>query len=243
MRDVGQPCAQAWSEHGAGAALAVCRARGQLCPEHLTTERDLDGLPQTCALSLWRARLEATRLYPLERDLVVADMRHEVPLKPTAPIAAVEAFLAHSSYERDGVGKLTGREWTLVLGGKPGVGKTVAACVALSRIDHGMPAGRFILADDIIERDAPLKRWSREALLVVDQIGCEWFAKEDEGQWALSQWKKLLVRRHANRLPTILVGNIGRESFAKRYNGVLWDRVRGNGAFLLFEGKSLRGAA
>ena len=244
MRNIGQPCGEVWQEQGPAAAVEVCRARGEACPTYRDVELDAEtGLPQTCALLLWERMLAAAGVAKRERLVLRAGLMNAPALATRPPLTAVTAWLAHEACDLGKAGRLRGDEALLVLGGTRGAGKTIAACYALAHGGpRGMPGGRYLLADELMATDAPLKRWAREPILVIDQLGHEYFGK-DNADWGQSRFEAVLDRRYANLLPTILCGNLDRDDFAKRYGPIIEDRLTGDGAFLFFKLPSLRGRA
>ena len=224
MRDVAQPCAEVWRHGGPGAALRSCDER---CNFFDASDTGLDDEPQVCARRVWLYRLGRTGIPLRERKLLTADFMRETPLLTTPPL---DAILNWALDER--------KRAMVVMGGTRGVGKTVAACWAISRFNEGMPQGRYIEARDVVGIDFPMRRMQRAPLLVIDQLGHEYVGKNQD--WAESQFTSLLDVRYAEMRPTILCGNLDRATFAARYGAIIEDRLVGDGVFHLFKARSMR---
>lgn len=227
MRDVCQPCVGTWREKGPAEAIAQCHADGKVCAEFQSTSEDVEGRPDTCALALWIRSLEQTRMGARERGLLAADMTGAEPLGATEPLTTVQGWLENRK-----------RVNLLVLAGTKGVGKTLAACYALSRYSRGMPNGRYILANAVLDPDTKLRHIASVPLLVIDQLGNEYVANRE---WGDARFTELLDRRYSDLLPTILVGNVNEEGFRLRYGSLVMDRLAGDGLFRSFQARSLRG--
>lgn len=144
----------------------------------------------------------------------------------------------------------------LVLFGKTGTGKTVAACLVLSeilrRIDASsrpsggdaqrVPPGLFVRANTLARLsayDAADREWLESAIrtpcLVLDDLGSE--AANDIFK---AQLYELLDRRYARSRRTIITSNLDKATFAKRYGERISDRLREKGMSGEFIGESLR---
>jgi len=139
----------------------------------------------------------------------------------------------------------------LVMAGGTGCGKTVAACVALDRYmtPDGWSMrrqGRFVKAIDLVRAGTfDGEYWDRlncAPMLVVDDLGTE---PLDEKGWALSNIAALIDRRYDACAKTILTTNLDVAKFKARYcatdGGRIIGRLREAGAFVEFDGESLRG--
>lgn len=161
--------------------------------------------------------------------------------RATDAVKAVREFLANDS------------RTLLVLAGGTGCGKTVAACVGLDEylLLEGWSyrrAGRFVKAIDLV-RAGTFDRefWDGYAatpMLVVDDLGTE---PLDEKGWALANLAALIDKRYDACRKTILTTNLDVAKFKARYcaadGGRLIDRLREAGAFVEFDGASLRSAS
>lgn len=142
-----------------------------------------------------------------------------------------------------------GRSLLLMAGGT-GCGKTVAACVALDEYAtiewvNARNVGRFVKAIDLVRAGTfDSEFWDDLAeapMLVVDDLGTE---PLDEKGWALANFASLIDQRYDNCRKTILTTNLDAARFKARYcaadGGRLVDRIREAGAFVEFDGESLR---
>lgn len=191
-------------------------------------QADFLGAP-ACAMDRFAWRMAKSRIPARERALLLADVRREAPLAWSDAMGAVGDALARWKHRRPGNRSL------LVLGGIPRTGKTLAACYALSRL-----GGLYVTAPDLVALEydqkagrslpSPYVRPARKATcLVIDQLGMESCGNTD---YALSLLQNVIDVRYAELLPTILVGNILRETFDGRYKAPIAGRVRSDGLFV-----------
>ena len=146
----------------------------------------------------------------------------------TKPLAEARAFVDESD-----------RRTILVIAGGAGCGKTVAVCAAGE--GHGMT---FVKAHDLARAgafaDEFWKRLRDARLLAIDDLGTE---PLDEKGWAISAILDLLDRRYDACAKTLLTTNLPWEKFRARYGadgGRTLDRLREVGAFVQFDGASMR---
>lgn len=222
MRDVRQPCLASWEKGGIDGV--ACEAP---CPEFKSNISDVDGAPDTCPIQLFVWLMEKAGIGKRERKLLLSDAKRAPRLDETEPLRVVREWLANPNHET-----------MLVLAGTKGVGKTVAACYALSRLLRRHSIGRYILATDIVDPDVKVRRFANYPVLVIDQMGLEYVSTPE---WGESRFTELLVRRDSDMLPTILVGNITEDGFRTRYKSLVADRLDGDGVFRFFKSPSLRG--
>lgn len=160
-------------------------------------------------------------------DLLVEAHR----IEERSPVVEVRRWL------RDGC-----RPAFLILAGGKGVGKTSAACLAISeRGGRRMRARELAAASDFdLGFMASLERAS---LLVVDDLGTE---SLDAGGWALGRIVGLLDARHEADAPTVITTNLTQADFLARYDvggGRLRDRLRESARWINVPGESLRRTA
>jgi hypothetical protein len=210
--------------------VAACVAAGALATCARRNFRNPDGAP-SCPVDCWRWQLGQASVPGRVREILEADRLGGATLAETSPLAAVRA--------------LAPGKCLVAMVGPAGVGKTVAACWALSRARSGL----YCMAADLVrpgvyrlpqrdEDEAPVPRAVRVGVLVVDQLG-----RESGVDWGASQLETVIVQRYEERRLTILVGNITRAALLARYGAILADRIEGSdGATILCPGKSLRGA-
>lgn len=157
-------------------------------------------------------------------------------VEESKPVLAVREFMASP-------------RTLLVLAGGTGCGKTVAACVGLDSavvVESGTlrKVGRFTKAIDLVRAGTFDGEFWDEltdvSMLVVDDLGTE---PLDEKGWALANIAALIDQRYDACRKTILTTNLDAARFRARYcndGGRLADRIREAGAFLEFDGGSLR---
>lgn len=193
-------------------------------------------------------------------EALLAQRRREVALEQVDQ----ERFLARHLVEC-GVGELTAtavgagvretpavaivREWLahagtfLLLLGKAGAGKTVAAAWVLGRArrawseggverwaydrDAGLCVHAGELADAVFAGDERLLRRARVVpWLVIDDLGVEY--SDQAGRW-LGAFDRILNVRHEHRRRTVLTSNATPEAFRQRYGERIASRLRGSG--------------
>ena len=125
---------------------------------------------------------------------------------------------------------------TLILAGPVGTGKTVAACSAFLR-----QRGLFVRAAHLsrlgwFDEDA-WRPYERAALLVVDDLGTEYFDAKGGGQ---AQWETFFDLRHSELRRTICTTNLTADEFKSRYSEKWRDRLAERGAFVCLTGQSMR---
>ncbi len=155
-------------------------------------------------------------------ELVIADK-----LRDTDALRLVQRWIASSTP-------------ALVLFGGKGLGKTVAAAWALSRVP-----GRYVEAatlcamhrGDYGNPSEDFFRHARGELLVIDELGCE-----ANIEHAIAALHDAVNRRQ--RLPrrTLLLGNLDREALIARYDARTLDRLQSFARFRAVTGESMREA-
>lgn len=149
--------------------------------------------------------------------------------------------------EANGVG--TG---VVVLSGKPGCGKTAAACnwiaSAFTPETVDQYQGYRGRNPPLFVTSARLSRWDRydnermDALLkadrlVIDDVGAEFADAKGNFNAILDE---LVSDRHGNRRPLIITTNLDAAAFKLRYDERIADRIRQVGRFVSLDGGSLR---
>ena len=139
------------------------------------------------------------------------------------------------------VRSLAPREYLVFLAGRVGTGKSVAACWA---------ATRPCVSSALFVRSVRLARWARydddevdrllsPKVLVIDDLGSE-FNDERGSFWTL--FEEVAVTRAENHLLTVVTTNLLVDDVRARYHFErVAERVRSLGAFIQFDGESLRG--
>lgn len=138
----------------------------------------------------------------------------------------------------------------VVLGGPPGLGKSVAAAEAVSvaPVSDGPERPKFAAADDICDwmhidrRNLGPREWTASELsactfLAIDDLGREY---NDQAGRHLHALTRILERRYEAQLPTVVTTNITKADFAARYGARVADRIAGSGAWIQLEGRSMR---
>jgi DNA replication protein DnaC len=152
--------------------------------------------------------------------------------------------------------RLTGTG-VVVLSGKPGCGKSAAACVWLreaflakgaeDRYPSFSPYGDPPCFP-LFVTSARLSRWERydnaqmdkllkADRLVVDDVGAEFADAKGNFNAILDE---LVSDRHANRRPLVMTTNLDATAFKARYDERIADRIREVGRFVSLDGPSMR---
>lgn len=166
---------------------------------------------------------------------------------PVAPLATTEAMKLVKGFMRapESAGVVvdsgntiafTGNEWALVLSGDKGVGKSIAAAFALSRLSGAWLWARRSLGDV----DFDLAEAERTRLLVLDDLGTEYSGANG---YAVERAAALLELRHAEGRRTIVTTNLLPAAIEERYGARLLDRLRERARVVLCGGSSMRGGA
>lgn len=171
----------------------------------------------------------------LDRHTVPALIRHGVPER-TARAAA-------SATETEVTKSISATDSLIVLGGLPGVGKSVAACLWLANVSRGIPeCMRWVQSGDLArgyayDQDA-FESLARVFALVIDDFGVEYL--DDKGRY-LSTLEELLSKRFARMRRTLITTNITEPAvFAVRYGARIASRIHEDGAFIACKGPDLR---
>jgi DNA replication protein DnaC len=189
-----------------------------------------------------RATAQELRRADVPDDAIAAldTLRHE------APVGLAEAFLKQGT---------TDARFLLLLG-KKGTGKTVAAALVMADIiGHVLqrarpsggeaqrgPPGMFVRATTLSRLsayDAADKAWfedmCRTPILVLDDVGTEL-----AGDVFRAHLYELLDRRYSKSRRTVITSNLDKKAFAERYGDRIADRLRERGMAAEFTGESLR---
>ena len=171
-----------------------------------------------------------------ERDLICDHAWDRVRLRETEPIRVMRARvdgkpctvdLGHAKLE------LRGSECLIVLAGPRSTGKTVAACYCLSRMGGGLYHTAYLLSDATTDTSS----WIAARILVIDQLGREYAGASD---YSLSRLEHVVDARYAEKRMTVLVANLNRKDFMRRYGGIIESRLEGDGLFVEVKGKNER---
>jgi len=196
----------------------------------------------------WRERDAAARAERMREEAEVQRRRSEAVSKLKVASGIPELFLdiiegsafqatpATAEVER-------GSFKILVLAGKPGNGKTVAACRWLLDGLHAQRPPLFVTA-------ARLSRWDRydssamdrlllASRLVLDDLGEEF--NDTKGNF-LAVLDETVCDRLSNKRATIVTTNLDVEQFTSRYGVRIRDRIRESGRWVGFAQPSMRGA-
>jgi DNA replication protein DnaC len=130
---------------------------------------------------------------------------------------------------------------TLLMVGKPGLGKTHAAyAVGRALLEAGVwtecwtatalmialrPDGDSTAREDVLDCTA----------LVLDDLG-----RENSSGWTIEQLHHLLDVRVAERRRTVVTTNLAAEQITDRYGTAFFDRLRDDAHIMRFEGRSRR---
>lgn len=171
-----------------------------------------------------------------ECELICAHAWDRNRLRETEPVRIMRARvegkpaqvnLGHSTVE------VRGDECFIVLAGPRSTGKTVAACYYLSRAGGGLYRTAYALSDPKVDT----ADWIGCRVLVIDQIGREYAGASD---YSLSRLEHVIDARYAERRTTVLVANLNRKDFMRRYGGIIESRLEGDGLFVEIRGRNER---
>lgn len=145
----------------------------------------------------------------------------------------------------------------LLLMGKKGTGKTVAAALVLRkaaadfvRARNNLPSGggipelsaAFVLASTFARISgyaADDKAWF-EQLCAVRVLVLDDFGAEHLGPFAAGMLDEMLTRRHGSRLRTVITSNLGKPELRARMGERLYDRISTSCIACVLVGESLR---
>lgn len=138
----------------------------------------------------------------------------------------------------------------VVLSGRPGSGKSIAAAVGLLReagrwdqAKRRMPAVRWVTPQEMIRLgvyDDAMTDILKADAIVLDDIGQEY---GDKGGFSAAVLGCLLSAAYDNESVVLMTTNLSAQDFSRRYGGRIADRLREVGCFVERDAPSLRGAA
>jgi DNA replication protein DnaC len=218
-------------------------------------EKSTEGIAEAAAMAEQREREAAAARAAYENNLKAnaAKLVADLGLPPRALEAA---FL--SLDDTDATASARNCRDMLVLSGRAGCGKTVAAVAwvlafvndpgSWAAESHSERLARFRPRKPVWVTAARLARWERydedkmgELLktprLVVDDLGGEYM---DKGGFYASLLDEIVNERQAASRPTIFTTNLDAEAFKSRYGDRIVDRIREGGRFVACSGASLR---
>lgn len=207
-----QECKRLARENGDLAALERCTAEA----EHTRC----DERTAFCPLYRTMARWEQWGIPVRERALLKDDILGVKPLSPRVALTVMRSRVARKA----GPVGLRGTEALVVLAGKCGVGKTLAATWALSRM-----SGRYVTACEFAGISLDLAALKRASALVIDQLGTEPIGASE---WALGNLLDVIDSRYANLRLTILCTNMLRDELDTCYTNILARRLNDDGFFI-----------
>lgn len=122
--------------------------------------------------------------------------------------------------------------WSLVVLGTVGNGKTTLACGLASLHEYYHPySTRYITQDDLMDKcknamndrddSNVLVRWMRSGLLVIDEL-----SKATWTDFTKSTIQKIIRYRHAEKLRTVVIGNLDVETFKGMFDDHILSRFR-----------------
>jgi hypothetical protein len=193
----------------------IARDRGDLAgAETCAAAREHLGCSETvfCPVRRLFEKWERWGIPLRERRLLQADLLGTKLLEPRAALRAVREALT------------VGDRALVVLAGKCGAGKTVAASWALSR-----RGGLYTRACEFTRIGFDMDAMVKANVLVIDQLGTE---PMTQSEWALGQFLDVIDARYAALRLTVLCANMSRESLEKRYTQPFARRLRDDGVFV-----------
>jgi len=132
---------------------------------------------------------------------------------------------------------------SLIFIGKPGTGKTFAACSIINKLilqrDH---SAKYVIANEFLTRlrncygsgatemeSEVFEDYTAPSLLVVDEIG-----RHKDSKHAADSLFALLDSRYREVRPTILISNMGKDEFVDYVGEAMVSRLRQDGQMLGF---------
>ena len=205
-------CKRLARERGDVSAAEACAAE-----KHQERCRELATF---CPLRRWMEGWERWGIPQRERLLLRDDLLGTKPLEARVAVRVMRARVAKQAMN---LGGMKGSESIIVLAGKCGVGKTVAATWALSRT-----GGRYMHAAEFSRIGLDLPDLKRAKTLVVDQLGMESIG---ESGWMLSQFLDVLDARYGAMRLTVLCCNLSRPTLEGRYGPIFVRRLKDDGVY------------
>jgi hypothetical protein len=181
-----------------------------------------------CPLRRWIERWERWGIPQRERRLLRDDLLGSKLLESRVAVRVMKARIAGQAMS---LGGMKGSESIIVLAGRCGVGKTVAATWALSRT-----GGRYLNAAEFSRIGVDLSDLKRANTLVVDQLGMESIG---ESGWMLSQFLDVLDARYGAMRLTVLCCNLSRPTLEGRYGPIFVRRLKDDGVYFFIGDASL----
>lgn len=189
------------------------------------------------------AEVAAIRAEDAARDLEERDKRRTAELVDLgAPRRAILA--ARERKDTPAMRKVAewsqGEKTILVLSGRPGCGKTVAA-VSWGFVSSHTPVFLRAAAFAMASRYNPEERavWARAGALILDDLGAEY--QDAKGSFAVDL-DELIDTVYGDMRRMIITTNAGAEDFKQRYGARVADRIREAGEFYVCKNESLRGS-
>ena len=132
---------------------------------------------------------------------------------------------------------------TLILSGKCGTGKThlgagIIHCLGGKMIDADTLLLQIDSGDNFKSSENKLEilsRFSNYKILVIDEIGRSMDIIKEKGYLSY-----IIRNRYNNRLPTVLISNLGKKELIKFFGEAIFDRFQETCIFLEFSGESYR---
>lgn len=156
---------------------------------------------------------------------------------PDRTMDAARADMVHT----DAIEAIAAARDLTVLSGRPGVGKSVAACLWL--VANGSRDGyrMWIQAAELSRGFAydPEQYWkaAKAHALVIDDVGVEYLDKSDR---YLATFEELLSKRFACKRRTLLTTNLAPAEFKTKYGERIASRINEAGKFVVCVGQDLR---
>jgi len=135
------------------------------------------------------------------------------------------------------------KEDLAVMGGEPGVGKSVAACLWLWECCNGKPECMKWIQSGDLARGYAYDREAFEGLigvyaLVIDDLGLEHL--DDKGRF-LELFEEIVSKRFSKMRKTLITTNITDAAvFFRRYGERINSRIHEDGAFIVCGGPDMR---
>ena len=134
------------------------------------------------------------------------------------------------------------KAWCLIVGGTKGNGKTYMAQVAVATYNSEGSTNAYYITQPLLEAELRMDgsktflKYAKCSALIIDELSDR---QSDWTEYIKTQIESILIERHAQNLPTVIIGNVGLDRMNKMFDVRVKDRLR-EGIIFSMTGKSLR---
>lgn len=134
------------------------------------------------------------------------------------------------------------KTWCLVVGGTKGNGKTYIAQVAVATYNSDGSSNAYYITQPLLEAELrtdgskAFLKYAKCSALVMDELSNR---PSDWTEYIKTQIESILIERHAQNLPTAIIGNVALKSMSEMFDVRVRDRLR-EGITFSMTGPSLR---